>query len=484
MRMTHCTVPIRFLCVCVWLFAALGAGSTARSAERLAAATLEVGLKAVDVTPRLESGEPIYLAGLERNRVATEVHDRLYARALVLRAGGKTVALVGVDSIGIQRHTVVSVRQRLKEFDYVLVASTHTHSGPDCIGIWGPSETESGVTKSYMRQLEEGIAEAVRGAAAAAVPARAAYGTAADQSLLADYRLPKVFDSVLRIVRFERLSDAEPCGILVQWNAHGVEPRNNMRVSRDFMGATVDELERRHGCPVVYLSGAIGGLLGTPDATFLGKDQKPIGDAFEFMQVYGHAVADLADKAISAAKPIELAPLVVSTKPIAIPLYNRGFRMARSIGVLERPAFQWTGQRDTIGAAVPRDRIEGELALETEVAYLRLGQLHVAAIPGELYPELVYGEFQEPADPGADFRDAPLEQPVMESLPGDKILMIGLANDEIGYIVPKRQWDEKPPYCYGRDGAQYGEANSVGPETARILTQALADRVRAAAGAP
>ena len=48
-------------------------------------------------------------------------------------------------------------------------------------------------------------------------------------------------------------------------------------------------------------------------------------------------------------------------------------------------------------------------------------------------------------------------------------MMIGLANDEIGYIIPKRQWDEKPPFCYGRKKAQYGESNSLGPETAPIL---------------
>ena len=29
---------------------------------------------------------------------------------------------------------------------------------------------------------------------------------------------------------------------------------------------------------------------------------------------------------------------------------------------------------------------------------------------------------------------------------------------ELGYILPKRQWDEKPPFCYGRKSAQYGEA--------------------------
>jgi hypothetical protein len=48
-----------------------------------------------------------------------------------------------------------------------------------------------------------------------------------------------------------------------------------------------------------------------------------------------------------------------------------------------------------------------------------------------------------------------------------------LANDEIGYIIPKRQWDVRTPYCYGRKQAQYGEVNSVGPETAPILCEAF-----------
>lgn len=45
-------------------------------------------------------------------------------------------------------------------------------------------------------------------------------------------------------------------------------------------------------------------------------------------------------------------------------------------------------------------------------------------------------------------------------------LLMGLANDEIGYIIPKRQWDEKPPFCYGLKKSQYGEINSLGPDTA------------------
>src|SRR5204862_7376346 len=108
-----------------------------------------------------------------------------------------------------------------------------------------------------------------------------------------------------------------------------------------------------------------------------------------------------------------------------------------------------------------------------ELAYLRLGDLHVACIPGELYPELVYGKFQEPVEPGADFAEAPLEPSIASLMPGPKWLLIGLANDELGYIIPKRQWDKSPPHAYRRDAAQYGENNCCGPEDAPIILAAL-----------
>jgi hypothetical protein len=57
-------------------------------------------------------------------------------------------------------------------------------------------------------------------------------------------------------------------------------------------------------------------------------------------------------------------------------------------------------------------------------------------------------------------------------------MMIGLANDELGYIIPKRQWDEQAPFCYGRKKAQYGEVNSLGPDTAPILCGAFKELVR------
>ncbi|MGL6096995.1 MAG: neutral/alkaline non-lysosomal ceramidase N-terminal domain-containing protein, partial [Fimbriiglobus sp.] len=111
--------------------------------------------------------------------------------------------------------------------------------------------------------------------------------------------------------------------------------------------------------------------------------------------------------------------------------------------------------------------------VRTEVGRLALGDLDVAVIPGEIYPELVLGKVQDPIDPGADFPDAKPEPALIPELRGKFRMIVGLGNDELGYIIPKRQWDEKPPYCYGRPKPQYGEANSVSPAAAGIICEAF-----------
>ncbi len=155
-------------------------------------------------------------------------------------------------------------------------------------------------------------------------------------------------------------------------------------------------------------------------------------------------------------------------KPISVPLENPLYRMAQMAGVLKREGHSWSGDYEVIGG--PIKGTEGEVAAGvSEVACLRFGQLHIAGVPGELYPELVYGKIQEPADPNADFPDAPLEKSLTELLGTDKFMLIGLANDELGYIIPKRQWDHTPPFAYGRKKSQYGEENSCGPLMAGVL---------------
>lgn len=450
---------------------------------------LHVGFAEADITPRIAAdAPPVWLAGYGHGRRATGVHDPLFVRAVVLRDGEKRIALLSADVVGFMRGTTLRVREKLGEYDYVMLAATHSHEGPDTIGLWGRSPLVSGVDPKYLDLVIARCVEAVRAAEKHAAPVRAGYGTAKDESLLGDSRLPKVYDGVLRVLRLTRTRDNQTHGLLVQWNCHPeAMGSRNTQVTADFPWATVAALQKKHQCPVAYFTGPVGGLMAPPDDVVKDDDGNTLHEGdFEYTRRYGLMVAGLADKAIAAAKPITLTPLRVSTKTVALPLTNPFYLAGWRAGIVDRDAFIWQGNANKpgigrAGRAVARNEsldAATEFAIKTEVGYLRLGELHVAAIPGEIYPELIYGNIQDPADPNADFPDAPKEKHLTAILPGDKALFFGLGNDEVGYIIPKRQWDAAAPYAYGRSRGQYGEINSVGPHVAPILMQALSEAVK------
>ena len=477
-------------CGCLALYAAFC------SAPALA---LEAGFAEADITPDVSGKNPVWLAGYGMGRRATGVHDPLMCRCVVLQSGDDKIALVSVDLVGLQYPAVQQIRAKLPDFKYVLVSSTHNHEGPDVIGIWGRNALSRGVDDDYIELVVSRVVEAVQKATRSVAPVTAAFGTADDESLVNDSRQPIVKDGVLRVLRFDKAAGAldvpngngtrsvpATAGILVQWNCHpeSLGSRNTL-VTADFPWATVASLQKKYACPIVYISGAVGGLMAPPRGGRIkdaADNELKEGD-YEYARIYGEEVAALAAKAIEGAQPIELAPLAVSARPIAVPLTNVLYRAARVAGVLQREGLVWTGDFEKLGEPIVGDNADKPTAVCSEVAYLRLGELHIACIPGELYPELVYGKYQEPVDPAADFPEAPLEPSVASLMPGPKWMLFGLASDEVGYIIPKRQWDKAPPYAYGREQPQYGEVNSCGPDVAPVLMEALKRRVAEATAA-
>jgi hypothetical protein len=473
-----------FRTMCRLLFAGLlgiccAAGTIRGSAAEPA---LRAGYAEADITPALNAGKPVYLAGYGMGRKATGVHDPIMARCVVLESGGERIALASVDLIGLQYPAVQAIRANLPDFRYVMVASTHNHEGPDVIGIWGRGPFHRGVDDAYVESVVERVAAAIQEAAQKLAPVDASYGTAEDESLVNDSRQPIAKDGVLRVVRLRQAGTPMPAALIVQWNSHPEAlGRRNTQLTADFPHSTVAALKKRYNCPVLYLSGAIGGLLAPSRGNVKDAAGNELHEGdFEYARVYGEMVAELAARAVDAAEPVALAPFVVSSKSIAVPVENSLYRVARAMGVLKRPATVWTGDFQQFGDPMTLEKRGLPSAVESEVAYLRLGEVHVACIPGEIYPELVYGKFQEPVDPGADFPDAPLEPTVAGLMPGKKWLLVGLANDEVGYIIPKRQWDKVPPYAYGKESGQYGEINSCGADVAPILMTALQRRVEEA----
>ncbi len=408
---------------------------------------MSAGFGKANITPDVHQ-QAVWIAGYGHGRRAETVHDPLWARAVVFEHAGKRMAWVSVDLIGLPYAVVQQIRSQLKNFDYVLVASTHNHEGPDTIGIWGSNPWTTGVDARYTQQLVAGCVAAVRTAEKELAATKAHYGTAEEPELLHDSRQPKVLDPVLRVLRFDAqeagdASEVKPLGIVVQWNSHpeALGPRNTA-LTADFPAATVAWLEAKYRCPVVYFSGAVGGLMSPPDGCVQDEDGNPLGEGdFRFADAYGVRVAEVAHQAIEQSQPIQLTPWVVAAKPIAIPLINPVYKLARAMGVIRREGRAWSGDVDQLGEPITAANAQLPFAVETEVAYLRLGGLHVVAMPGELYPELMYGNVQDPAEANADYADAPVEPSIRELLPKDaKLLMLGLANDEIGYIIPKRQW--------------------------------------------
>jgi hypothetical protein len=436
----------------------------------LAPPPLSAGFAAVDVTPDVTAG-PVYLAGFGHNRVATGVHDRLFARAVVLADGPDRVALVSVDVVGLFLPFVEGVRAKLPGFKYVLVGSTHNHEGPDTLGLWGKTPFTSGVDPAYLGRLEAGCVAAVQRAAATLTPVSARVGTAKGPELLHDARDPQVKHDDLVAVRFD--AGGRPAGLVVQWNVHPeLMNDRNTELTADHVGFTVAHLERKYGCAVVYLTGTVGGLLTNLKVPLARADGTPLTDGtFEKTAEYGKRVGELAERAVAAAVPATLTPFDIRTEQLLVPLANPLYKLGAAAGVLKREFYRYdrAGKRPFAAAT----DVTGPVAVKTEVGLLRLGELDVAAIPGEIYPELVVGGGPDPAPTGADFPDAPIEPAVYAQLRNRHRMLVGLANDEIGYILPKRQWDEKPPFTYGRKTAPYGEINSLGPDTAPVLLDAV-----------
>lgn len=434
----------------------------------LPAPALEFGYAEIDVTPALGKS-PVFLAGFGQNRKATKVHDPIMVRAVVLAEGDQKIAMVSVDVVGLFLPAVERVRAKLPGFKYVLVSATHNHHGPDTLGLWGPTPVQSGLDADYLKKVEAACVEAVT-LADARKPVVAKIGSARDAALVNDTRLPVVKHDELVALHFRDPKSDAPRGVIVQWNCHPeVLDSKNPEVTADFVHVTVKHLREKYNCPVLFLTGTVGGLMTTIRLSVTDDAGKELKEGtFEKCDQYGKLVGGLAEKALASAVPVELAPFDVRTREILIPVENNLYKLGWKFGTLDRTMYAWDGN-PTPEKFTPSRDVAKPVALKTEVGYLKLGDLEIAVIPGEIYPELVLGKVQEPVDPGADFPTAAVEPSIYAQFRGKHRLIVGLGNDEIGYILPKRQWDAKPPFCYGLKKAQYGEENSVGPEAGPII---------------
>ncbi|WP_234735535.1 hypothetical protein [Tellurirhabdus bombi] len=420
-----------------------------------------------------------WMAGFRNRRAANGIHDDLWARAIVIDDGQTRLAIVALDLLGFSHKNVINVRKKLParaKVNYAIVCSTHNHEAPDLLGLWGEKRYESGVNKAYEQFVEDQSTKAIMLAVKNLQPARLRFAqdsTGAD-SLILDTRKPLVKDAGIYIMQALAADKDTTLGTLVVWGNHPETLWDkNLQLTSDFPHYVREYLEKGIqdttatvqpglGGTVVYASGCVGGLMTTSPKVAV-KDpvtaqmyQEP---SFDKAAAEGKKIAMLVYKALQNDITIVTeSGIQLRARTLELPLINRLFQLGVAAGILDMGYSSWG-------------------MLRTEIAAFQLGEASFLCVPGELYPEIANGGVESP--PGADFRSRPLETPPLRSLMRGKYkFVLGLANDELGYIIPKSEWDEKEPYLYGSKQKPYGEINSVGPDTAPKLYQSLAEILR------
>ena len=416
--------------------------------------------------------DPIWMAGFQKKRAAQGVKDDLMAVAVVIDDGQTRIGIISADTIGLMRKFVLSVREDIPSrwgLDYVMVHATHNHEGPDTQGLWGPSFLKSGVDESYMERLKKDFINALGMAIENLEPAEMSLALIPTNPLtpIEDKRKPIVIDDDIRAILFNR-PDGSVIGSLINFGIH-VELTwdKNLEITSDVAGYLrrgVSEgiyyddqlIKPGLGGTTLWLTGNIGGLMtsGPTDPIYDPVLEKMIVKPSHIKaRAYGYSLANSIIDAFHAGDfvPSSKSSITVRSSEIELGIENFMLSLGTLLGIID------TDLKFSLFPPFMR--------YLSEVAFIQLGDASIVGIPGELYPEIAVGGIENPE--GADYVITPQEVPSLRSQFPEKLnLMVNLANDAIGYIIPKSEWDEDPPWIYGETEETYGEIVSLGPNTA------------------
>ncbi len=394
------------------------------------------GTASRSITPTLHQGSPVWLAGYRGTRQVESVRDELSARVVVLEQDGLRIALVSLDLIGLFRDEIEALRQRSDFQDlgihHLLVACTHTHAGPDTLGLWSPDSDGAGDVEAYLEFVRSEIVEGLASALEDLVPVEVELASARTPGLIRDAIPPEVIDDTLRLCHLRRRDRGNTVAVLVSWSNHAeVLGPDNQAFSADFPGVIREVIELSLGGLTLFFAGSIGGLM-TPEGVKVHDPET--GEAApesspRKMRLLGEAVAGIALEALQQAEPAGEA-LNFQTVRFGVPIENRRLQHLVSRGRLRHEV-----QEDKDGWVLP-----------TEASLIQIGDARLLAVPGEIYPELVLSGF--------------VEGESVAEIVGEPVMVLGLCNDSLGYILPE-------------SGEWHDSINSPGREFAGRLFQAL-----------
>ena len=419
---------------------------------RSAFGRLRAGAAKVTITP--DAAHPQYLAGYDEDRIMQGVHDDIWARALYLTDGRNQLVLASVDLVGLMKTDIDEIVAAVtaEVGPNVIITSTHTHSGPDVIGLWGrPWDMVPGWDEDYITYVQQRTAQAIREARQNSRPARLLFGSA--MTTPEDYiafnanerwfqpdpvtggRGPQDYEvSVMRVDSRDDEDSQASSTIATVFNfachpevtGDSPDPAVKYLLSSDIGNYAYDEIESNAGGIAIWLQGALGAMVTTENASDTWAEAERIGRALGQKALQGAAAAEL-----------EKNPrIAVAGRALTVPLYNETFYYGMIYGLL----------RNAPGRLLETGEGPLGVSITTAIGVVQIGGLQIATTPGEIYPKI-----------GLNIKQNILTAPHK--------MVLGLSKDELGYIMY--------PFDYGTSEYGYETSMSVGPTIGTEVESAL-----------
>jgi hypothetical protein len=356
---------------------------------------LKVGVSKAIITPKTGS----FIAGDKQDRKFTGVLDELYAKAVVVYDGNTSFALVTVDCIGLLYSDLLKIREAAAKLDYgvpflpenIVISSTHTHAGPDVVGIWGKDYSESGVDPEYMDFLITTVAEEIRKATENMMESHLVYGMTEHGHEWVGNICQEEVDRSVTVLQFQDMNGKN----IVSLTNFACHPTYldavYSEVSADYIAGFYQEMEQQLGGEHLFLQGAIGGWI------------QPLDKGIDYQATLerGKGLASAAIKSLADAKPLKSKKLNFRSKTLLLPVENEAWQQLAAAGIFQR---------------------ELNDVVESEIAWFSIGEASFATHPGETAP--IFGlDTKELMGDGPKF-------------------ILGLSQDAMGYILKPAYFDD------------------------------------------
>ncbi len=415
-----------------------------------AAEPLKAGLAVTDITP--PAG--YRMSGYFRERLATGTTNPLRAKALVLKQGDVAVAVVCCDLIGLSRAVSDPARRAAAQATHVpaghiLLAATHTHTGPLYFGALRKHFHEQAVAEhgkdrceavDYPARLVERLTTVIEEAAGAAAPARLAAGTAEQRGLSFNRRFhmkdgtvrfnpgmknPDIvrragpIDPEVGILTVRRPQDEQPRAAVVNFALH-LDTVGGTKYAADFPYVLEQRLREAWGDGFTL-------LFGTGACGDINHVDFPNGVRLK-TETIGRTLAETV--AGADPKPIAAPALAVRRRVLRVPLQtftDEEVAWAREtlkkLGKEKLPFMERVRAYKILACEMRRAEAPDGQTMPLEVQVVRLSSdVALVGLPGEVFVDLGLA--------------------IKQASPFETTLVIELCQDAPGYIPTEKAFRE------------------------------------------